>query len=78
MWRKIYYVDGQEKHETKKYRKKMVKEYLQNKLCMHQWIHLPATELFDLEKKSSLKIKLSNGHQQYTDPQKLLLESFSH
>ena len=58
--RKIYYVDGHEKPETKKYRKKMVREYLQNELRMFRWIHLPETEVISLEQE--LEIKLSNGH----------------
>jgi hypothetical protein len=62
--RKIYYVDGHEKPETKKYRKKMVKEYLANELRMYRWIQLPVTELRELEEK--LDITISEGHQ-YTD-----------
>ena len=64
--RKIYYVDGHEKPETKKYGKKMVRDYLTTELRMHRWVHLPASELSDLEKE--LEIKLSNGYK-YTDPQ---------
>ena len=65
--RKIYYVDSHEKHETKKYRKKMVREYFKNELRMYRLIHLPEAEVIGLEQE--LEIKLSNGHK-YTDPHK--------
>ena len=64
--RKIYYVDGHEKPETKKYRKRMVRAYLDNELRMHRWIQLPKSGLRDLEE--DLEIKLGNGHE-YTDLQ---------
>ena len=35
--RKIYYVNGHDKPDSKKYRKKMVREYLPNELCMHSF-----------------------------------------
>jgi hypothetical protein len=64
--RKCYYVDGHEKPETKKYRKTMVSQYLENELRMHRWIQLPLAEFNDLE--AHLEIEIGNGHH-YTDPQ---------
>jgi hypothetical protein len=55
-----YYVDGHEKPETKKYRKRMVSEYLENELRMYRWIQLPLTVLTDLEEAQ--EIKIGNGH----------------
>jgi hypothetical protein len=58
-------MDGHEKPETKKCRKRMVGHHLKNELRTHCWIQLPATELKDLEEE--LETKLGNGHQR-ADP----------
>ena len=53
-------MDGHEKPETKKHRKTMVGEHLENELRMHRWIQLPARDLKDLEEE--LEIKVGNGY----------------
>jgi hypothetical protein len=62
---KCYNVDGHKKPKTKKYRKTIVSQYLENQLRMHRWIQLPLTELNNLEEQ--LEIQIGNIHH-YTDP----------
>jgi hypothetical protein len=47
----VYYVDGHEKTELRKYRKMMVSNYLQTELHMHHWIQSPLKELEELEEE---------------------------
>jgi hypothetical protein len=63
---KMYTSMAMKSPETKKYRKMMASEYLENELCMQQWIQLPLAELVDLEEKK--EIKIGNAHH-CTDPQ---------
>jgi hypothetical protein len=66
MCQNIYYVDGHEKPETKKYRKMMVSRYLENELQMFRWIQLPLAKIRDLQ--APKEIQIGNGHH-YTDPE---------